>query len=156
MLQIRSEAFIGLGRVAGFLRNHSQLMNALAVLLEEEERTTFIDQIERLASACKDLELTTAATVVAKTLARLKAAETLSWLTVKSDYDHVMEIIEIELAQHVFLWVQPTRVKYWRPEIPDVVQTRFGSAADDIRHASVCIALEADTASVYHSINAGA
>ncbi len=152
MLQIRAPAFIELGRIAGRIAGILQFERGP---MSQKQWRWFLDQVSRLHAICEQLALPTANGLISRTVERLSRKRApLGWSDAKSEFAHLMEVIEVELAGHYFLFIAPERARYWKPDIAPIIQAQFGSASAELVQASVCIAVESDTAAVFHLMRA--
>jgi hypothetical protein len=74
----------------------------------------------------------------------------------ETEIRHLRETIEEELKEHGYVHVAADRVKYLVQKHPfgEKVTERFSSAVYDIQEAANCMAVEANTAAVFHLMRA--
>ncbi len=110
------------------------------------------DDLTELQRLCTELEAPIAAALTMR--ASLDLAQQSNWIHVSEKFGELERAFDAEVASKGLLYVSTERKRYYSDEAPfgREVNEAFPSAAFDVSEASKCLALDRDTASVFHSM----
>ena len=166
MLVFSAEAFFWCGASLREIRTDCLLGSAVALNnqpgfhlsrdINTKGRERALKTLPGIEEQFRHLGLMIAAQITAELIENLNEPEprqNFQWLMDK--VDNIENIARKELANRLFLFVPPERIKFWpRKKEPDLfgneVANKFPSAYFDIGNAGICLATASSTASVFH------
>ncbi len=156
MLKLNARAFFEavskLDRLLGLIR-FTQANRAL--VMDENQRTTFRQAIKELAESIKPLGVRISEMAVADTLTALDATPPINVGTFENLLGNIGQTLERELSLTNVFVIDAEKAKYFESSQPlfgPEVATKFPSISYDIEEAGKCYALRRSTASAFHSI----
>jgi len=120
-------------------------------------RSAILNKVAELSILCAGLGFQDASEKLALSMARItEPGLTPNVAIMLSEMRHVIEAVELNAAKHRFLYVLSDRVEYFDNDslFGDEVRSSFPSAAPDLREAGNCLAVECNTAAVFHLMRA--
>ncbi len=124
--------------------------------LGEESRKYVVDLLREIEELCKDIGLETANNQLAQINSHLAWSSDVDLSSISADLRNAYDALMINFWKQNFIRVASDSVKYVNSDclFGEPVKTAFPSAADDIREAGNCIAVECGTAAVFHLMRA--
>lgn len=115
-----------------------------------------VNTLARFLSFCDGVGFRDVASKLQLSLDRIERSAQLDGSYLECEYKAIFEALQIEILKHQFLELERNRQKYFNADslFGSEVREVLPEAESDIREAGNCLALERDTAAVFHLMRA--
>jgi hypothetical protein len=125
--------------------------------LDDAIRTKVLDHLLSLRNRCDGLKFSDASISISLIMARIASEYTCpNSSTLLAELNNVLDAVRLNAHKHRFIQVVADRAEYMDHEhlFGEKVHSSFPSAIPDIREAGNCLAVECNTAAVFHLMRA--